>query len=186
MVVGDSAGAPEVAAAVCKDELAPPQPPSNSGSPVRDSRHRQDFRAALQSLSTSGRPSGADAEAATGAAMAGWFRAEVPPGPACRPAVTPPRQVDRVLIGACGDSAEARIQIGGGALAGTEIRLHAASGGSIVEAQLLTRVDGSRQTLSVVMDEIAVRLRGKGIALQVKRYEARRDRDDRGEHGQPR
>lgn len=187
MLVGDSAGAPEVAPAVRKDELAPSRPSSDEGPPARDRRQRQDFRAALRSLTTSGPPSGADAEVATGAAMAGWFRAEVPPGPTSRPtAVTPPRQVDRVLIGACGDSAEARIQIGGGALAGTEIRLHAVPGGCIVEAQLLTRVDGSRQTLSVVMDEIAVRLRGKGIALQVKRGEARRDRDDRGERGQPR
>jgi hypothetical protein len=88
------------------------------------------------------------------------------------------------LIGACGDSAEARIQISTGALAGTEIRLHAAPGGSLVEAQLLTRVDGSRQTLSVVMDAIAVRLRGKGIALQIKPRAAGRDRDDRGERGE--
>ncbi len=89
-----------------------------------------------------------------------------------------------MLIGGAGDSAEARIHIGTGALAGTEIHLQTAPGGGVIEAQLLTRVDGSRQTLSVVMDEIAVRLRGKGIALQVKRSAVRRDRDDRGDSGE--
>ena len=119
--------------------------------------------------------------------MAGWFRAEVQPGPPSgTPAVAPSRSVDRVLIGGAGDSAEARIQIGTGALAGTEIRLQATPGGGVIEAQLLTRVDGSRQTLSVVMDEIAARLRGKGIALQVKSGAARRDRDERGESGERR
>jgi hypothetical protein len=114
--------------------------------------------------------------------MTRWFRAEAPPVAAGRVCGAPPvRQVERVLIGACGDGAEARIRIGGGVLAGTEIRLHTAPGGSVVEAQLLTRVDGSRQTLSVVMDAIAVRLRGKGIALQVRQGEVEREHDDRGE-----
>jgi hypothetical protein len=175
MVVGESVVASPSPAGVRKDELR-----SDEGRLVRDRRPRHDFRAALQVPATPGRGAGSEAEAATGAAMAGWFRAEVSPGPIARTSTAaPPRPVDRVLIGACGDSGEARIQIGTGALAGTEVRLHAAPGGSVVEAQLLTRVDGSRQTLSVVMDEIAVRLRSKGIALLVKRNEARRDRDDR-------
>jgi hypothetical protein len=183
MLVGDPASAPPATGPVRKDEL----PPDESRS-LRDRRPRQDFRAALQAPGACERAAGPETEGVTGAAMAGWFRAEVSPGPICRtPAVAPPRQVERVLIGSCGDSAEARIQISTGALAGTEIRLHAAPGGSVVEAQLLTRVDGSRQTLSVVMDEIAVRLRGKGIALQVKASEARRDRDDhRGEREEQR
>ena len=117
--------------------------------------------------------------------MGGWFRAEVSlASPSRTLGAVPPRTVDRVLIGGAGDSAEARIHIGTDALARTEIRLQAAPGGGVIEAQLLTRVDGSRQTLSVVMDEIAARLRGKGIALQVKSDAARRDRDDRGESGE--
>ena len=189
MLVGDSVAAPEPAVAVRKDELQP-RVPSDEGRPARDGRPRRDFRAALHSTSTSGRAPGAEAEAATGAVMAGWFRAEARPAAISRtPAAVAPRQVDRVLIGACDGSAEARIQIGTGALAGSEIRLQTAPRGSVVEAQLLTRVVGSRQTLSVVMDEIAVRLRGKGIVLQVKRGQGRGDRDDRanrGERGEPR
>ena len=160
MFVGDSAAAPgPAAAAVGKDELKP-RLPTDEGRPARDRRPRQDFRAALMSPHTAGGAAGAEPETATGATMAGWFRAEVSQGaPSRSPAVASPRPVDRVLIGGAGDSAEARIQIGTGALAGTEIRLQTAPGGGVIEAQVLTRVDGSRQTLSVVMDEIAVRLR---------------------------
>jgi hypothetical protein len=183
MFVGDSGALPQSAGPVRKDEV-----PADEGRPLRERRPGPDFRAALRAPPPCEGAAGLDAETATGAAMAAWFRAEVPSGSVCRtPAVQPPRQVERVLIGACGDAAEARIQISAGALAGTEIRLHAAPGGSVVEAQLLTRVDGSRQTLSVVMDEIAVRLRGKGIALQVRASDARRDRDNRGgERGEQR
>ena len=184
MFVGDSAAAPGPAAAVGKDELKP-RPPTDEGRPARDRRPRQDFRAALLSPHAAGGAAGAEAETATAATMAGWFRAEVSQGsPSRTPAVAPPRPVDRVLIGGAGDSAEARIQIGTGALAGTEIRLQTAPGGGVIEAQLLTRVDGSRQTLSVVMDEIAARLRGKGITLQVNRSAVRRDRDERGDRGE--
>jgi hypothetical protein len=151
------------------------------GVPARDRRPRPDFRATLRS-GPSADGSGPEAQAPTGAMLAGWFRAEVASSGAAPklPAVSSPRPVERLLIGACGDAAEARIHIGAGALAGTEIRLHVAPGGSAVEAQLLTRVDGSRQTLAVVMDEIVVRLRGKGVALRVKPGQAR-ERDERGE-----
>jgi hypothetical protein len=180
MFVGDSAALTDATAAAGKDELRPRSQP-DQGRAARD-RPRSDFRAALLAPQTSGRAAGAEAETATGATMAGWFRAEVSPSPPSRlAAVAPPPAVDRVLIGGCGDSAEARIHIGSGALAGTEIRLHTPPGGGVVEAQLLTRMDGSRQTLSVVMDEIAARLRGKGIALHVKRGQAGRERDERGQ-----
>jgi hypothetical protein len=186
MFVGDSAAAPEAAAAVGKDESRS-WPPAPEERPARDRRPRQDFRAALLSPRAVERASGAETETTTGATMAGWFRAEVSVGPPSRtPATAAPRPVDRVLIGGAGDSAEARIHIGTGALAGTEIHLQAAPGGGVIEAQLLTRVDGSRQTLSVVMDEIAVRLRGKGISLHVKQNAARRDREERGERGEQR
>jgi len=186
MFVGDSAAAPGASTAVAKDELRPRSPP-DEGQAARDRRPRQGFRAALLSSHTSGRPAGAEAETSTVAAMAGWFRAEASTAAPSRTApAAAPRSIDRVLIGGAGDSAEARIQIGTGALAGTEIRLQTAPGGGVIEAQLLTRVDGSRQTLSVVMDEIAVRLRGKGIALHVKRGEARRGRGEQGERGEQR
>jgi hypothetical protein len=70
-----------------------------------------------------------------------------------------------VLIGAGADGAEARIRIGAGALAGTEIHLSSTAAGHAVEARLLTHTASSRQTLSVVMDEIRVRLRTRGIAF---------------------
>ena len=183
MFVGDTAAAPMAAAALGKDELRP-RSPADEG---RARRPRHNFRATLLPAHTSGRAAGAEPEPSTAATMTGWFRAEASPAaPSRTPAAAAPRPVDRVLIGGTGDSAEARIQIGSGALAGTEIRLQAAPGGGVIEAQLLTRVDGSRQTLSVVMDEIAVRLRGKGIALHVKRGEARRDRGEQGDRGEQR
>jgi hypothetical protein len=98
--------------------------------------------------------------------MAGWFRSEI-----ARPATpaaglgAPASVRDRILIGANGDTAEARIRIGTGPLAGTELSLSASSGGRLVEATLLTCAAGSRQTLSVALEEIRVRLRGKGIVL---------------------
>ena len=71
-------------------------------------------------------------------------------------------------IGSGPDGAQARIRIGAGALAGTEIHLSSASG-QTVEARLLTHAASSRQTLSVVMDEIRSRLRDRGIVLATRR-----------------
>ena len=111
---------------------------------------------------------------AAGAAPASWsadlFR---PAGPARAPgtasAASAPPAVDRVLIGAGSGGAEARIRIAGGALGGSEIRLVSAPGGGSIEAEILTSVAGSRQTLVGAMDEIRRRLREKGIALSTAR-----------------
>ena len=73
--------------------------------------------------------------------------------------------VDRILVGSGPDGAQARIRIGAGALAGTEIQLSSGAAGHVVEARLLTHAASSRQTLSVVMDEIRLRLRDRGIVL---------------------
>jgi hypothetical protein len=114
--------------------------------------------------------------------MAGWFRSEPPrigghDGAVDRgggtTAASSARAVDRVLIGAGPDGAEARIRIGAGALAGTEIQLSGGAGGHVVEARLLTHAGSSRQTLSVVMDEIRSRLRDRGIVLSVREPVAR-------------
>jgi len=123
-------------------------------------------------------PEGAG-ETASAAALAGWFRAEsasrAPPTASAGRAsgVAGPRSGDRVLIGSGPDGAQARIRIGAGALAGTEIQLTGAAGGRAVEARLLTHAACSRQTLSVVMDEIRARLRDRGIALSVRGPAAR-------------
>ena len=81
--------------------------------------------------------------------------------------------MDRVLVGSGPDGAEARIRIGAGALAGTEIQLSSGGAGHIVEARLLTHAASSRQTLSLVMDEIRSRLRDRGIVLSTKAAGAR-------------
>ena len=57
----------------------------------------------------------------------------------------------------------------GPALGGSEIRLVSAPGGGSIEAEILTSVAGSRQTLVGAMDEIRRRLREKGIALSTAR-----------------
>jgi hypothetical protein len=85
--------------------------------------------------------------------------------PPTKIATAPAARIDRVLVGTVGGDAEARIRIGSGVLAGAEIRLTAAAGSPAVTAQLLTPGAGSRQTLSVAMEEIRLRLRDKGIAL---------------------
>ena len=159
MHVNDSA--PPAAGAAAKEEARPADPAADR-SPSGDG-----FRRALERR---GRhpPGRAGQEAAAAAAMAGWFRSEAPVAtgrPAPAPAVAPPRAVERVLVGAGPDGAQARIRIGAGALAGTEIQLSSAVSGRVVEARLLTHTASSRQTLSMVMDEIRSRLRDRGIVL---------------------
>ena len=169
MHVNDSP--PPAGGAAAKDEARlagePPaeRPPAGVG-----------FRRALERKGR--RPSGHDGQDAAGAAaaMAGWFRSEPPVAgrPAAVTAVAPPRAVERVLVGAGPEGAQARIRIGAGALAGTEIQLSSVASGRAVEARLLTHTASSRQTLSVVMDEIRSRLRDRGIVLSTTGAGARR------------
>src|SRR5262245_35161404 len=113
-------------------------------------RARTGFRDALE-RKRRGSIAGDEASeaAASAAAMAGWFRPEAPSAAAGAPAtarttaVAGSRAVDRVLIGSGPDGAQARIRIGGGALAGTEIQLSSAAGGHAVEARLLTHAASS-------------------------------------------
>jgi hypothetical protein len=85
------------------------------------------------------------------------------------------------LIGSGPDGAEARIRIGSGALAGAEIQLSTASAGHVVEARLLTHAASSRQTLSLVMDEIRLRLRDRGIVLSTNAPRVRRAAQPNGD-----
>jgi len=116
-------------------------------------------------------------DGASAAAMAGWFRPESAAASTGKPAAvagaSAARPVDRVLVGSGPDGAEARIRIGAGALAGTEIQLSSGGAGHVVEARLLTHAATSRQTLSLVMDEIRSRLRNRGIVLSTKAAGAR-------------
>jgi hypothetical protein len=133
---------------------------------------RRGGRAGTRFRDTLKRGGGSDettlSDAATAAAAGpAWFRPEpirMTPPPS-RIAPMAPAKIDRVLIGSSGGDAEARIRIGAGALAGSEIRLTAAAGSQAVTAQLLTPAAGSRETLSVAIEEIRLRLRDKGIVL---------------------
>ena len=126
-----------------------------------------------------GDATGGAPDVASAAAMAGWFRPESMPGgpPAAAPGraagVGAVRAADRILIGSGPDGAQARIRIGAGALAGTEIQLSSTAAGRTVEAQLLTHAASSRQTLSVVLDEIRSRLRDRCIVLSATAPPAR-------------
>jgi hypothetical protein len=174
--VGAVAGASLAVAPVGQAQLVRKDDVRNEGAGDagrRAARSGARFRDALQAAGP-GPAAGAESEAAAAAALSGWFRAEpgprssapVPASPAPTPPPAPPARIDRVLIGDAGGDVEARIRIGGGgALDGAEIRLTSSPGSCAVAAQLLTQGDGSRQTLSVALDEIRLRLRGKGIAL---------------------
>jgi hypothetical protein len=123
------------------------------------------FRAVMDALG-SGTVLGGSGEMPTAAMLGAWFRPEAPRSSAgSPPSGVAPAAAGRLLIGTRGELAEARIRIGTGPLAGTELAISAAPGGRLVEAALLTCAAGSRQTLSVAMDEIRLRLRAKGITL---------------------
>jgi hypothetical protein len=170
MQVNDSP--PPPAGAAVKDEL---RSVGDGAAGRRGSGHG--FQRALARKRRHPGADGAPDEAASAASMAAWFRAERSGATGKGPAVAAagaPRAVDRVLIGSGPDGAQARIRIGAGALAGTEIHLFSAAAGRAVEARLLTHTASSRQTLSVVMDEIRSRLRDRGIVLSTAGGAARR------------
>jgi hypothetical protein len=158
------------------DSQAPPPSTASGKQPISDdgpararARSGPRFRRALE-RTRSDAPADSANDGASAAALAGWFRAESLPGTSKATGVervAAARPVDRVLIGSGPDGAHARIRIGAGALAGTEIQVSSVSGRT-VEAQLLTHAASSRQTLSVVMDEIRSRLQHKGIALSTR------------------
>jgi len=102
-------------------------------------------------------------------AISGWFRHET-----SGKAVTSARAdvagaaggsaVERLLVGRGPMGAEVRLQIGAGPWSGAQIHLVERPGG--IELRLLTHHEDSRQTLALAMDEVAERLRGKGIDLR--------------------
>jgi len=84
-----------------------------------------------------------------------------------------------------GTSAQARIEISGGSLAGSQIHLTAA--GNRIDAQLLTGSEASRQTLVTAMEAVRERLRARGLMVtgasapwgsssEGRRQESRKDR----------
>ena len=159
--------------------------PAPSADDASDGSRAAAGRRAFAARSNAGgrrRPRATRQDGASAAAMAGWFRPESDAAPVARrrrprtAGVAAARAVDRILIGAGPDGAQARIRIGAGALAGTEIQLSTGAGGHAVEARLLTHAASSRQTLSVVMDEIRSRLRDKGIVLSTRAAGAPRRR----------
>ena len=188
MQVSDSShGAAPPAAG--KDEVRPIGDASETAAHGRSGRR---FRSALERKRDDGETGAHDA--ASAAAMAGWFRSESAGAPAGKTTAvsgaSAARAVDRILVGSGPDGAQARIRIGSGALAGTEIQLSSGAAGHVVEARLLTHAATSRQTLSLVMDEIRLRLRDRGIVLSTTTSGARSvprpgDVEGAGEGGAP-
>ena len=169
---------PARAARPAQPERKRSAPSLTTGRAPRGREPGQGFRGALERRRGARPPAAMGMTGASAAAMAGWFRPESAAAPAAAKAagvagVAAPRAVDRVLIGSGPDGAQARIRIGAGALAGTEIQLSSGASGQTVEARLLTHAASSRQTLSVVMDEIRSRLRDKGIVLSTRAAGAR-------------
>ena len=171
MQVNDSSAAPPSIAATKDEVRSVGDAPENAAR----SRSGRRFRSALDRKRDD--PGVGANDGASAAAMAGWFRPESAVASASRSATvagaSAARPVDRVLVGSGPDGAEARIRIGAGALAGTEIQLSSGAAGHIVEARLLTHAATSRQTLSLVMDEIRSRLRDRGIILSTQAGGAR-------------
>jgi hypothetical protein len=171
------------AAAARKDEARGPV--QGAGDAIRHRAGPSRFRDALKR--GAGDELGSEAAAALGSCASGPpapIRVAPPPLKATvAMTAAPAARVDRILIGTVGGEAEARIRIGAGALAGAEIRLTAAAGSAAVTAQLLTPGAGSRQTLSVAMEEIRLRLRDKGIALASSVTRGRAADDPRRESG---
>jgi hypothetical protein len=102
------------------------------------------------------------------ALLAPWQIQEGPPRalpPRPLGAALPAAALERLLVGVGPRGAEARLRIGHGPLAGAEIHLRHLPGG--IEAVVLTRVECSRQTLAVAMEEVARRLQRKGYAFRV-------------------
>jgi hypothetical protein len=180
MEVTDSVAAPAASTAGKEEVRTVGDEPGNSGR----SRPGQGFRSTLERRRRD--PIGGANEAASAAAMAAWFRPESAPTAKGVAAVAAPRAVDRVLIGSGPGGAQARIRIGAGTLAGTEIQLSAAASGHAVEARLLTHGASSRQTLSVVMDEIRSRLRDRGIVLSTRATASTHGREPDGTVASPR
>jgi hypothetical protein len=158
---------PSTTGAATKDEACAAGEEASNGGRRRPGRS---FRGALESRRGTA-PATDGHDVASAAALAAWFRPESAAAPGGVPAsgraagVAAAQAVDRILIGAGPDGAQARIRIGAGALAGTELQLSSGAAAHTVEARLLTHAASSRQTLSVVLDEIRSRLRDKGIVL---------------------
>lgn len=93
-----------------------------------------------------------------------WFRAEIPP--ASIPRVKRPLKIEahqRVLMTSGATTPQARLEISGGKLAGSQILLSAS--GPRIEAQVLTGNEASRQTLVAAMNAVRERLRARGLLV---------------------
>ncbi len=121
-------------------------------------------------------PGSGDLATAAGMAAAIWGR---PTGPLLPPGEpTAPRsngapggsaavsaQLEALRVGRGPAGAEARLTIGVGPLAGAEIHLR--QGPTGIDALVLTGTESSRHTLSVAMNEVARRLKLRGVSLRL-------------------
>ena len=79
-------------------------------------------------------------------------------------AVAPRPELARLLIGQAHAAHEARIELGGGVLAGTSIHLVSGPGG--VEVRLGAPTEAARLALASVIDRVGQRLRSRGIVIK--------------------
>jgi hypothetical protein len=79
-------------------------------------------------------------------------------------AVAPRPEVARVLVGQAHAAQEARIELRGGLLAGSSIRLVTTANG--VEARLGAPTEAARLALTSVIDRVGLHLRSRGIVMR--------------------
>jgi len=121
------------------------------------------------------RPEGRDDDVGPGAGRG--FGVDVSPfeGVRLAPAITAPREasvrgvsapveVTRLLVGHARAAREARIELGGGALAGASIHLVATPSG--VEARVSAPNEAARFALAGVLDRVGLHLRSRGIVMR--------------------
>jgi hypothetical protein len=119
-----------------------------------------------------GAASGDDGAAASGGAVLADAAARRPLSPPEAPirevsvrAVAPATEVARVLVGQAHAAREARIELGGGFLAGSTIHLTAAAGGG-VEVRLGSPTEAARLALASALDRVGLHLRSRGIVMR--------------------
>jgi hypothetical protein len=79
-------------------------------------------------------------------------------------AATAPAEVTRLLVGQGQAAREARIQLGGGPLAGSSIHLTVTPAG--VEARVGAPTEAARLALAGVLDRVGLHLRSRGIVMR--------------------
>lgn len=148
---------------------------------------RERFRALVRRKSGSARDASSDAGAALASGSVTFEprlrEVSAPAAPLAPRAVDAPVMAGaRVLVGQGTAAHEARIDLRGGALAGTSI--HVSSRADGIEVRIGAGTDETRETLARLVDHVGLRLRSRGIVMRTGRALETRARDR--EREQPR